>query len=86
MKNTFISLFLFAALLFSLAACGKAVSVEDNSKETETQVTSDVQIPTEDAGLAITPKPAESSDHTDRQDGERFEAIIMIEGMEEFVH
>ena len=80
MKKTILSLLLAAAMMLSLAACG-AVSAGNSAPaaETESQTTAS------DDGQIIVEETPETPTQDERQDGERFEAVIMMEGMEETV-
>ena len=81
MKKTILSLLLAAAMMLSLAACG-SVPVTQNetpAAETESQTTAS------DDGQIIVEETPETPTQDERQDGERFEAVIMMEGMEETV-
>ena len=80
MKKTILSLLLVAAMMLSLAACG-AVSTGNSAPaaETESQTTAS------DDGQIIVEETPETPTQDERQDGERFEAVIMMEGMEETV-
>ncbi len=69
MKKKAIILTVLAALALSLAACGKARAAENQTPGTEVQFTADIQ-PAAQPG---------------RQNGERFEEVILMEGMEETV-
>jgi len=79
MKKTNLAFVLSLALALSLTGCGKTPAAETEAPAAEPTVTADVQAPAEDAGQAETAEPA-------RQDGERFETTILLEGMEETVH
>lgn len=75
MKKKTISL-LLASALFLLAACGSTPNTaEDTVTQTLPQITDNVN-----GALIGTSEP---NTEPGRQDGERFEAVIMIEGMEE---
>ena len=80
MKKTILSLLLAAAMMLSLAACG-AVSAGNSAPaaEAESQTTAS------DDGQIIVEETPETPTRDERQDGERFEAVIMMEGMEETV-
>ena len=80
MKKTILSLLLAVAMMLSLAACG-AVSAGNNAPaaEAESQTTAS------DDGQIIVEETPETPTQDERQDGERFEAVIMMEGMEETV-
>lgn len=80
MKKTILSLLLIAAMMLSLAACG-AVSAGNSApaSEAESQTTAS------DDGQIIVEETIETAAEDKRQDGERFEAVIMMEGMEETV-
>ena len=93
MKKTVITLTLIAALMLSLAGCGKSRTAE--SRTPAPQITADVQAPAQSGGQAA---PSESdaaqtapsateepAAEPARQDGERFEDVIILEGMEETV-
>ena len=81
MKKTILSLLLAAAMMLSLAACGAvpATQNETPTAETESQTTAS------DDGQIIVEESTETPTQDERQDGERFEAVIMMEGMEETV-
>lgn len=79
-KKLFISL-LSAALMLSLAACGKAPAAESEAPAAEPQVTEAVS----DVTAPQTPEVASDAAEPARQDGDRFEAVIIMEGMEETV-
>ncbi len=81
MKKTILSLLLAAAMMLSLAACGSvpATQNETPAAETESQTTAS------DDGQIIVEETPETPTQDERQDGERFEAVIMMEGMEETV-
>ena len=81
MKKTILSLLLAAAMMLSLAACGAvpATQNETPAAETESQTTAS------DDGQIIVEESSETPTQDERQDGERFEAVIMMEGMEETV-
>ena len=80
MKKTILSLLLAAAMMLSLAACG-AVPAGNSAPaaEAESQTTAS------DDGQIIVEETPETPTQDERQDGERFEAVIMMEGMEETV-
>ena len=81
MKKSILSLLLAAAMMLSLAACG-SVPVTQNetpAAETESQTTAS------DDGQIIVEETIETASPDERQDGERFEAVIVMEGMEETV-
>lgn len=79
MKKTFITLSITAALALSLTGCGSARPAENTAPAAEPQVTAEA--PTETAVQATPAEPAAPA----RQDGERFEAVITLEGMDETV-
>ena len=64
MKKAVFALTVVAALMLSLAGCGKVSTAEDN-------------------GQAAPSENSEPETYTGRQNGERFEATIILEGMEE---
>ena len=71
MKKTMIALTILMALAFTLAGCGDVRPGESETPAAEPQVEA-----TENVAAEAT---------TGRQDGERFEGVIMLEGMEETV-
>lgn len=71
MKKSVILCTILAALLLSLSACGSAPAAETEGPAAQPQVTA-------------SGSPEAEAD-TGRQNGERFEAVIMLEGMEETV-
>ncbi len=98
MKKTLLSWALLAALMLSLAGCGLAPAAETKAPAEEPQAETAAPAPAEDAGQAEASEPAETAEasepieptvtaaETARQDGERFESVIILEGMEETVH
>ncbi len=96
MKKAVIALTIIAALAFSLAACGNARPAENAAPAEKPQAAADVQSPAKDDGQAAPSETAEpqaapsgaeaSAAAPIRQDGERFEEVIIMEGMEETVH
>ena len=89
MKKTLLVCILSIALVFSLAACGKARPAVNTTPAAEPQAT-ETPVPAA-AKPAETPAPVETAQpqpapaEPARQDGERFESTIMLEGMEETV-
>ena len=83
MKKTILSFIIMAALVLSLAGCGSVPPAENKAPADETQAAPEAQSPAaEDAQIVV----EESSDipaEPGREDGERFESTIMMEGMEE---
>ena len=79
MKKSFVTLTLLAALLLTVSGCGTAPAVENGTPADEPQITAALPAPAESAE----PAPVEPTAETGRADGERFEATIFIEGMEE---
>ncbi len=82
MKKTVLTIMLLAVLVLSLAGCGKAPAAENKTPAAEAQSAAESLFPAEDAAPA---GEAEAVAPSGRQDGERFEATIMLEGMEETV-
>ena len=78
MKKTLFLFLLSAALMLILAGCGKAPAPVTESSTPETAA------PAAESQSAVIETPAPSS-VPGRQDGERFEDVIMLEGMEETV-
>ena len=72
MKKTALTMMIAAALLMSLTGCGKAPAAASEAPQAEPQTEA-----------AVTVAPAAEPG---RQDGERFETVILLEGMEETVH
>ena len=72
MKKTALTTMIAAALLMSLTGCGKAPAAASEAPQAEPQTEA-----------AVTVAPAAEPG---RQDGERFETVILLEGMEETVH
>ncbi len=85
MKKAVLSLTIIAALVLSLSGCGNARPSENEAPAAEPQITADIRNSAE-AEPQATPSEAEApSVEPGRQDGERFEAVIVLEGMEETV-
>ena len=78
MKKTLFLFLLSAALMLILAGCGKAPAPVTESSTPETAT------PAAEPQSAVIETPAPSS-VPGRQDGERFEDVIILEGMEETV-
>ena len=78
MKKTLFLFLLSAALMLILAGCGKAPAPVTESSTPETAT------PAAESQSAVIETSAPSS-VPDRQDGERFEDVIILEGMEETV-
>lgn len=77
MKKSVITYAVIAALMLSLAACGSAPAGQP-------QITAEP--PAQPAEQPETAVPSDSASIPARQDGERFDAVIILEGMEETVH
>lgn len=77
MKKNIFAWLILAALTLSLTACGVAPA----APAAEAQI----QAPAEDDGQIIVEETTETEDRPGRQDGERFEDVIIMEGMEETV-
>ena len=80
MKKTVITLACIAALALSLAGCGRPRAAETAAPAAEPSAAAEGQLPAE--GSAVSPEAAAAPA---RQNGERFETVIMLEGMEETV-
>ena len=80
MKKTAVMIMLIAALALSLTGCGKAPAAQ-NTAPAEAQTPAQETTPAAETPAA---KP-EAEAFPARADGERFEDVIMIEGMEETV-
>ena len=88
MKKAIISLTILAALAFSLTGCANARPAESETSAPAPQVTADVQ-PTPSQTVEPQPTPFETAAPSPvpvRQNGERFETVIILEGMEEKVN
>ena len=88
MKKIIVTWTILAALMLALAGCGKTRPAETAAPTAAPQVTEAAQ-PTAEPAPAATeePQPAETpAPAPTRRDGERFEAVIMLEGMEETVN
>lgn len=90
MRKEVIILTLVAALV--LGGCGKVSTTESETPADEPAAAENVQTPVEDTqtpavedGQAAPSETSEPVAETSRQDGERFEAVIIMEGMEETV-
>lgn len=76
MKKTNLAILLSAALMLTLTGCGNARPAESEVPDAAAQNTADIQISARDDGQS-------AASESGRQDGERFETVIMLEGMEE---
>ena len=85
MKKTVITLTSIAALMLTLAGCGKAPAQSETPAPTPT-VTAEAPAPVETAVPSAPPATPAPTAEPVRQDGERFETVIMLEGMEETVN
>ena len=86
MKQRIIVLTITAAALLSLAGCGKNGAEETQTPAAEPQVTVEPLPTLKPAEPTAAPATETPAAQPARQDGERFEAVIMLEGMEETVH
>lgn len=84
MKKTVVIMILIAALALSLAACGKAPAAQNTAPAAEAQTSADAAAPAAETPAESSAAP-EAEAFPARADGERFEDVIMIEGMEETV-
>ena len=82
MKKKLFLFVVFMALALLLAGCGTVSSVESEAPAAGSQNTADVQIPAESGDQNVTSEPAPESG---RQDGERYEGVITLEGMDRTV-
>ena len=85
MKTANVLLTVFLALALVLTGCGRTRPAESAAPAAEPQVTAEVPTPAEDAGQTAVIEHAEPAVPAGRQDGERFEETIILEGMEETV-
>ncbi len=90
MKKTAVMIMLIAALALSLTGCGKAPAAQ-NTAPAEAQTPAQETTPAAETPAAPQSEPTEPAAKPEaeafpaRADGERFEDVIMIEGMEETV-
>ena len=89
MKKTVFA-FVIMALLLSLAACGTVPQTENKTPAAEPQGTETAETSEENGGQTTpaqtdAPESSEPTSEDGRQDGERFETVIMLEGMEQTV-
>ena len=85
MKKTGFTMILCAALALSMVGCGAAPTAGSGTSDAPAQVTLETPAPAENEGQtepSVTTAPVLD---TGRQDGERFESVITMEGMEETV-
>ena len=83
MKKNLFAIGISAALMLALSGCGSVPATETNTPAAEPPITVNDQAPVQDAHSA--PVSTEAPAVPGRQDGERFESVIMLEGMEETV-
>ena len=84
MKKTVVIMIVIAALALSLAACGKAPAAQNPASAAEAQTPADAAAPAAETPAETQSEPAAAPEaFSARADGERFEDVIMIEGMEE---
>ena len=90
MKKTVVMIMLIAALALSLTGCGKAPAAQ-NTAPAEAQTPAQETTPAAETPAAPQSEPTEPAAKPEaeafpaRADGERFEDVILIEGMEETV-
>ena len=85
MKNRLLAFALSTVMILSLTACGKARPVINETPTTMPQAATETQAPAESVSTTATPVPVTPAAEPSRQDGERFDSVIMLEGMEETV-
>ena len=93
MKKSIVTLTILAALLLSLSGCGSAQPAASPAPAAEPQTAADGQAPAAEStpapapseGQAAPSSPSDAAAAPARQDGERFEDVIVMEGMEETV-
>ena len=78
MKKSLPTWIVLAALVLTLSGCAGAPAANTDPPAAEPQVTAELPAPAEAA-------PTEPAAEARRQNGERFETVIMLEGMEETV-
>ena len=88
MKKTVVIMILIAALVLSLTGCGKAPAAQ-NTAPAEAQTPAQETTPAAETPAETQSEPAAPAAAPEafsaRADGERFEDVIMLEGMEETV-
>ncbi len=85
MKKTIPILTIIAALALSLAGCGNAPAAQTQTPAPGQSVASDAPLPPEEGGQAALSGTEGPGAAAVRQDGERFETVIVLEGIEETV-
>lgn len=87
MKKAVLAFMLSAAFILSLTGCGSIRGSESDTPADEPTATAEALPPEESEGQAAPLEPDEPVESVEpaRQDGERFEAVIILEGMEETV-
>ncbi len=77
-----------AVLLTVFSACGKNAESDPtgSASSTESAAPAPTATPTPSVSPTTTTEPSASPDTVGKKDGERFESVITIEGMEETVH
>ena len=95
MKKKLLALIVIMALALSLAACGAASSFDKETPAVEPQSTETVEPSAEENGQIVLPEDDEPQNdasessapvaESGRQDGERFDGVIQLEGMERTV-
>ena len=89
MKKTILALLLSLAMVLSLSACGGGQPAQIETPAEEPAPAATEALAPEQAAPAETEAPAQepaAAPAPARQDGERFDDLLMIEGMEETVH
>ena len=82
MKKNLLAIGISAALMLVLSSCGSVPSANTPAAEPPVTVTDQASVQDTQSAPVSTEAPAPVSG---RQDGERFETVIMLEGMEETV-
>ena len=91
MKKTVVIMIVIAALALSLTGCGKAPAAQNTAPAAEAQTPAQETTPAAETPAVPAATQTESAAAPEaeafpaRADGERFEDVIMIEGMEETV-
>lgn len=86
---TVLSVILAVAMLLTVfSACGKSAESDQtgSASSTESATPAPTATPTPSVSPTATAEPSASPADAGRKDGERFESVITIEGMEETVH
>ena len=84
MKKRILTLMILAAMALSFVGCGSVSAAQTQTDAEKAQDVPEIQSAAEDDGQIIVSETTEAE--SGRQDGERFSATILLEGMEETVN